>query len=363
MFFQDLFYIYIFFCFISFFIGLIFFKNYRTIVKNSSLIDRRNLKYGYRPTPTGSGVIFFFIFLLGFFLFSENKVFASIIPNNYYISLFFLFLLCVLCFRDDYKPVDPKLRLIIQIIVIYFSLTSLKLNEINLPLKLSFFLTICIWIYLMNITNFIDGSDGFLSLNAIFFFSGIIFLNYFYNLNFFSFYIALFLLPILILFLRFNKPIAKIYMGDAGSIFLGYMIGFCSLEITIGGYWLAALALNSYMLSDCTITIFKKTLKGYLPWHRLSDYFFLKPILRNKKNQIFVFITFFIFNIFNFILFIIFLKTKIKFVVFLSYLCSLFTIVIFIIKEKQKFSFVKRIYKETFLNRYLVIIAKFVIKK
>jgi UDP-N-acetylmuramyl pentapeptide phosphotransferase/UDP-N-acetylglucosamine-1-phosphate transferase len=349
---QSLILIYSIYCFISVLICLIFFSYYPKIVKNSNLIDKHNLNYGYKPTPTGSGIIFFVIFLIGFFIFHENENFKNTIPNKYFISLISLSILSIISFRDDYKSIDPKLRLIIQIVLIYFSLTSLKLNQLNFPQKVSFFIAVCTWIYLMNITNFIDGSDGFLSSHAIFFFIGVIFFNYFLNLNLFSFYIALFLLPILLIFLLFNKPIASIYMGDAGSIFLGYLIGFSTLEIIIDGHWYAPLALNSYMLLDCSITIFKKTLKGHLPWERLSDYYFLKPIIRNKENQKFVFILINIFNLTNLCLFLIGIITQSNYILFLNAFFAFLTMFIFKHKETLNYYdtklFLKKFYKKYF---------------
>jgi UDP-N-acetylmuramyl pentapeptide phosphotransferase/UDP-N-acetylglucosamine-1-phosphate transferase len=123
---QSLILIYSIYCFISVLICLIFFSYYPKIVKNSNLIDKHNLNYGYKPTPTGSGIIFFVIFLIGFFIFHENENFKNTIPNKYFISLISLSILSIISFRDDYKSIDPKLRLIIQIVLIYFSLTSLK---------------------------------------------------------------------------------------------------------------------------------------------------------------------------------------------------------------------------------------------
>jgi UDP-GlcNAc:undecaprenyl-phosphate GlcNAc-1-phosphate transferase len=77
-------------------------------------------------------------------------------------------------------------------------------------------------------------------------------------------------------FLMWNKSPAKIYMGDAGSIFLGFLVGYSFLELSISGYLLHALCLYVYPIIDCSICIFRKFLKGYLPWERQGDYFFLK---------------------------------------------------------------------------------------
>ena len=88
-------------------------------------------------------------------------------------------------------------------------------------------------------------------------------------------------------------------MGDAGSIFFGFLTGYSFLEILINGYWNIALSLLIYPILDCSICLVRKFFKGYMPWVGLYDYYFLIPVLRNKsnhKNLLYVFIIFHILN-------------------------------------------------------------------
>ena len=78
-------------------------------------------------------------------------------------------------------------------------------------------------------------------------------------------------------------------MGDAGSIFLGFLTGYFFLELIILGKWNIAISLLSYNLSDCTYCLLKKMKKGILPWVGIYDYYFLKPTLKNKINHFNVF--------------------------------------------------------------------------
>ena len=110
----------------------------------------------------------------------------------------------------------------------------------------------------MNIHNFIDGSDGMLSLTCVFFFLNSILINFYTGKTDFSYYLSFIILPILVIFLIFNKPKAKIFMGDAGSIFLGFIIGYVVLDLFVKGYWYYSISLIIYPLVDCTITLIKK---------------------------------------------------------------------------------------------------------
>ena len=82
------------------------------------------------------------------------------------------------------------------------------------------------------------------------------------------------MIPVLLAYLFFNKPNAKIFMGDAGSIFIGFLIGFISIQTIILGRFDIVVSLLAYAYIDCTLTIIKKVFKKQYPWARLFDYFF-----------------------------------------------------------------------------------------
>jgi UDP-N-acetylmuramyl pentapeptide phosphotransferase/UDP-N-acetylglucosamine-1-phosphate transferase len=268
---------------------------------------------------TGTGFIFLVIFYLSLIFFNYYKKVA--LPNNFIYFVAMSFLITIISLIDDIKKLDPILRLLIQLFCVFSSLTCLYLITVNIPLKIVILLSLIIWIYLINITNFIDGSDGVCCINVLNFFIGILILDYFYDLNCFSVIIAKIIIPILIAFFFFNYPPAKNYMGDAGSIFLGFLVGFSFLELIIKEMYFVII-LYIYPLLDCSITLFKKILKGYMPWARLGDYYFLKPKKLNSYNfkelsivSKKVFYLFFIYSILNFILIIlsVYLNNKIFF--------------------------------------------------
>ena len=167
-----------------------------------------------------------------------------------------------------------------------------------MPLKLIIFLALVIWVYIINITNFIDGSDGHCAIHSISFFVGIIYISNYFQLESFSYYLAIVNLQILIWFLIYNRPSAKAYMGDVGSIYLGYIIGFMILENILLSKSLYVLTIFLYPIIDCTITLAKKTYNGIYPWVKMGDYFFLKPIIHGQKHKN-VFFASIIYNIVN----------------------------------------------------------------
>jgi UDP-N-acetylmuramyl pentapeptide phosphotransferase/UDP-N-acetylglucosamine-1-phosphate transferase len=324
--------------FIFSFLSFIFFKFYLNFSINKKIIDKNTFNVGNKKTPTGSGIVFLIIFFLGsFFYFILDNAFPQVLPNKFYILYFSVAIFGLLSFYDDIRPLDPILRLVIQFLVIFFSTVCLDLSAVNLPLKLSMFIAILFWIYIINISNFIDGLDGFFASQAFFFLLGIIFIKINLNINIFSYYISLILLPVIIIFFLFNKPYAKLYMGDSGSIVLGYLFGFSILELIILKQYLIAISIYAYPILDCSVTLVKKVLNGHYPWARLFDYFFLAPVIKGKNSHAFVLRISIFFNIVNFLLIILQLKLNSLFFI-LNIACAAVELYIFNRFSKSRYS-------------------------
>jgi len=282
-----------------------------------------------KKTKTSSGIIISFIILINYTYYFFDQSLSEIIPNRYYILLISIVILTVISFVDDIKSLDPRLRLTAQIIVVYFSLSLINLYYFSLPLKLIIFLLLVFWVYIINITNFIDGSDGYLCVNTISFLFGIIIINQFLPNIYFSHNLAIVLLPVLLSFIYFNKPKAKLYMGDTGSILIGYIIGFSLLELITSEYWYLSIALYSYPTLDCTITKLKKIYFGKSVFDRNFSYFFQLPIIKLQKNNYKVLLISIIYNLINLLIIFMILYMENEYLVVLSILLSAIKIKVF----------------------------------
>ena len=269
--------------FFSYFLFSFFFKKKFCITKidEFSNFKRKNI-------VTGFGIVFIPLIVINFFLY--QIFFGRIdLPINFIFFFTALCLITLISYFDDLYNLDPRIRIVSHFLLTFVGLSCIPHSDFFLPIKLSILFSIFIWVYLINTTNFIDGADGFCLVNVIFFFFGVLYIVYFYNLNLYSYYIIIFALPFLLFFfLFFNYPIAKSFMGDSGSVFCGYLVGFSSLEIFFNGYYIYAFALFSYPIIDVTFTLIKKFLKGHAPWKRLGDYYFLIPKKKKKKVKNFL---------------------------------------------------------------------------
>ena len=271
---------------------------YITISSKFELVDKpSSLSVHKNNTPTGAGIIFlliFYFFLIFYKFFIPIDLF--LLQKNLFILIISLTFLCLMSFFDDIYNIHPLIRLFFQVTIIFFCTSLFSLEIISLPIKISIFLVIYFWVYTINVINFTDGVDGFLAINALTFFSCIfLYFNFLNNENF-SYYVSLIIIPVLVAYLFFNKPKAKIFMGDAGSIFIGFLIGFISIQTIILGRIDIIVSLLAYTYIDCSVTIAKKVFKKQYPWARLFDYYFLIPI-KNKFPHKTVFLANCIYNL------------------------------------------------------------------
>ena len=71
-------------------------------------------------------------------------------------------------------------------------------------------------------------------------------------------------------FAPFNKPVAKLFLGDVGSLPIGLLLGWLLLQLAANGHLTAALILPLYYLADATITLARRIAKGEPFWQRAS---------------------------------------------------------------------------------------------
>ena len=209
-------------------------------------------------------------------------------------------------------------------------------NLPNIPIKLLVIFIVYFWVYTINIINFTDGVDGFLGLNSLNYF---LCTSIFYAVNSsndFGYLVSMISMGIMISYLCFNKPKAKLFMGDTGSIFLGFLIGYISIKLIFFGRYDIVISLLAYTYLDCTITIFKKILTGKMPWARLFDYYFLIPVKNNQSHKK-VFLANLVYNILILIIVLIQIFFEIKIICILSLLCSIILIYYFKTFEKAQY--------------------------
>ena len=154
--------------------------------------------------------------------------------NIVFISIFALGV-SILGVIDDFKNLNWKLKIFFQFFLVSFPIIILgtvinveNLLGLNLGNNLNEIFTVFWVIVLMNSINFIDNMDGFAAINSAIICLALTILSFVYNQNYLA-DVSFVLLFSILAFILFNFPPAKIYMGDSGSLFIGFIFGFVSI--------------------------------------------------------------------------------------------------------------------------------------
>ncbi len=210
-------------------ISIIFVKKIAFHVHAIDIPNER--KVHTKPMPRFGGLGIFFAFLVGYMLFGQNTVQM----NSILIGSFIILLTGII---DDINPINAKEKLIGQLIsamVIAFY-GEILLNEITvfgLTINFGYFsypITILFIIACMNIINLIDGLDGLAGGISSIFFMTILVICFLQGRTMnLEFTLTLIMLGSTLGFLIHNFYPAKIFAGDSGALFLGFIISIISL--------------------------------------------------------------------------------------------------------------------------------------
>ncbi|QRQ99635.1 MraY family glycosyltransferase [Dyadobacter sandarakinus] len=212
------------------------------IIINLSNLLHLTAKPGFRSsheteTPTLGGIAIFASTLIAYFLWphSENILDSNLIS----LSMTGIIILFFLGIKDDILAVDPTKKLIIQIFasLILVAMGNFKVDNFygifgihDVSDFISIPLTVFIFIAIINAINLIDGIDGL--AGGISLIAGVGFGIWFILNDHFSFGCLSFAMSGSLLgFLRFNfSKTSKIFMGDTGSLIVGYLLSIFSVE-------------------------------------------------------------------------------------------------------------------------------------
>src|SRR3954449_10438662 len=75
-------------------------------------------------------------------------------------------------------------------------------------------------------------------------------------------------------FAPFNKPVARLFLGDVGSLPIGLLVGWMLLRLAGAGALPAALLLPLYYLADATLTLGKRLARGERVWQAHRTHFY-----------------------------------------------------------------------------------------
>lgn len=219
-----------------------------------------------KPMPRLGGLGIYAGFLLGYMIFGEHTA----TMNSILIGSFVLLVTGII---DDIKPLSASTKLIGQIlaalIVVFYGnllLRDVSFFGIYMDFKLwAYPITIIFILGCINCMNLIDGLDGLAGGISSIFFLTIGIIAYFQGRIGLSVVITFIMLGSTLGFLVHNFHPAKIFMGDSGSMFLGFMISVITLlgfKTIITSSIIIPLCILVVPILDTMCAIIRRKLKG-----------------------------------------------------------------------------------------------------
>lgn len=134
------------------------------------------------------------------------------------------------------------------------------------------------WIWFVNLFNFMDGIDGISGTEAASLGLGLALVAVVAGMPTAPMALALLLAAAALGFLAWNWPPAHVFLGDVGSIPLGYLLGWLLVAAAAEGQWAAALILPSYYLADTTVTLARRAASGTKVWRAHREHFYQRAV-------------------------------------------------------------------------------------
>jgi UDP-N-acetylmuramyl pentapeptide phosphotransferase/UDP-N-acetylglucosamine-1-phosphate transferase len=236
-------------------------------------LAKPNARSSHRiPTPQGGGIA-----VIGATLIAAGA-FIVLTGTSVPIAVFgaTLFIAAVGS-ADDLRslPVLPRLLLQGLAVAVIVFMAPDKLRIIPaVPFWIERALLLIAGLWFVNLVNFMDGLDLMTVAEAVPVTVGVVLLGWLGEIPASTTIVAAALCGALIGFSPFNRPVARIFLGDAGSLPIGLLLGWCLLQLAFHQQFAAALLLPLYYLTDATVTLCRRLMRGEPFWAAHRSHFY-----------------------------------------------------------------------------------------
>jgi len=234
------------------------------------------------PTPQGGGLGVVLATLIAAWL---AVAVAGVLPAGALAPLSVLTggvaLLTLIGLLDDMHGLSPAPRLIAQCLAVGLILLMLPADMRlipALPLWIERGCILLVGVWFVNLVNFMDGIDWMTVAEAVPITAAIVVLGLAGVVTPLAMLVALALLGAVLGFAPFNRPVARLFLGDVGSLPIGLLLGWLLLVLATGGQLAAALLLPLYYLADSGITLLLRIGRRETLWQAHRSHFYQRAV-------------------------------------------------------------------------------------
>ncbi len=251
-------------------------------LRKGAVLDVPNERSSHTTAvPKGAGIVILFVVVIGW---CGQAWIAGNDPDLSQIAVVtsIAVVLGILSWIDDLKGLSALLRLVAHLaaagLAIRFAPFQGLIFQGFLDTPMDTLFAVIIWVWFINLFNFMDGIDGISGVQSATVCLGVIIIGYLVpGLDVYAPYAAV-LLGVSAGFLIWNWPPAKVFLGDVGSAPLGFLLGWMLLSLAASGQWVAALVLPGYYLADATITLIRRAVRGEKVWQAHREHFYQRAV-------------------------------------------------------------------------------------
>ena len=184
---------------------------------------------------------------------------------------------------DDRRGLPAALRLLAHVAAIAYALSVMGASGPFFGGLLPGWLDVAtagfLWLWFVNLFNFMDGIDGITGTETAIIGSGAAVVALTAGTGGGISHIGIALAGLATGFLWWNWRPAKVFLGDVGSVPFGFLLGWLLLLLAARGQWAAALILPLYYLADATITLLRRIVRREPFWRAHRQHFYQRAAL------------------------------------------------------------------------------------
>jgi UDP-N-acetylmuramyl pentapeptide phosphotransferase/UDP-N-acetylglucosamine-1-phosphate transferase len=251
------------------------------LLRRREVLDHPNERSSHAaPTPRGGGIALVASIVLAWAaLNAEGDAAVRLV-----VPLAACFL-AVVSWIDDLYGLAPALRLVAQVPAVIVGLaflpSSASVFQGWLGPDLDNAAAGLVWLWFVNLYNFMDGIDGLAGSETVSIGLGLaLFAGIGAGFDAGEAARAACIAAAALGFLVWNWAPARIFLGDVGSVPLGYMLGFLLIDLAARGWWKIALILPLYFLADATITLARRLFRREPVWRAHREHFYQRAVQR-----------------------------------------------------------------------------------
>lgn len=235
------------------------------------------------PTPQGGGIAVIGVTLIMFVALTAGTVTPGIDGFRLALLAGAAGLLAVVGAVDDIRPLPVIVRLVLQCaaavsIVLALPPGSAPLANIPAPDVIERLILVVGLVWYINLTNFMDGIDWMTVVETVPITAAIALFAHIGAVPMAAGLLALILTGALLGFAPANRHVARLFLGDVGSLPIGALVGWLLIVVAGAGHLAAALILPLYYIADTGITLWRRWRCGDKVWQAHRTHFYQRAL-------------------------------------------------------------------------------------